>query len=302
MACDRVLILLSGASGFLGTSLVHHLAADGHGIRRLVRRQSGQAEEVRWDPYQGNLPPDALDGVDAVVNLSGAPIAHWPWTPSYRTTLLESRTATTRTLVSAITALDGPLPALVNGSATGYYGKDRGDEELDESSAPGEGFLADVVKQWESATGPAADAGARVVLLRTSPVLDRRGGALKIMKVPFTFGVGGRLGDGRQWFPSIGLEDWVSAVTRAITDASMSGPYNLVAPEPATNADLTAQLGKRLHRPTVMRVPAFALKTVLGELSAQLLGSLKVRPRRLQEAGFVFNNPDLESELGAALG
>jgi uncharacterized protein len=296
-----MLVLLSGASGFLGTSLRSRLAADGHSIRRLVRRPSGEAGEFRWDPFTGTLPPEALAGVDVVVNLSGAPIAHWPWTSSYRKTLLESRTATTRTIVSAITGLDWPRPALVNGSAIGYYGKDRGDQELEESSPPGDGFLSELVQQWEDETRVAADAGARVTLLRTAVVLDKRGGALKIMKVPFVLGVGGRLGNGRQWFPSISLEDWVSAVTRAVTDPEMSGPYNLVAPQPATNADLTRLLGKHLHRPTVMRVPAFALKAVLGDLSAELLGSLKVHPTRLEQAGFTFAHADLESELRAAL-
>lgn len=296
-----MLILLAGASGFLGTNLRRRLAADGHSIRRLVRSQSSGPDEYRWDPYQADLPAEALAGVDAVVNLAGAPIAHWPWTSSYRKTLLESRTATTRTIVSAITALEAPRPALVNGSAIGYYGKDRGDEELDESSAPGEGFLADVVMQWEAATRPASQAGIRVVLLRTAVVLDQHGGALKIMKVPFMLGVGGRLGNGRQWFPSVSLEDWVSAVGRAVTDDAMNGPYNVVAPEPATNADLTQLLGERLHRPTLLRVPSFALTTVLGDLSGEVLGSLKVHPTRLQEAGFVFSDPDLDSQLRAAL-
>lgn len=297
-----MLILLSGASGFLGMALRQRLTDDGHTTRRLVRSEPSGPDEVRWDPYSGTLPPEALVGIDAVVNLSGAPIAHWPWTSGYRKTLLESRTATTSTIADAIARLDGARPALVNGSAIGYYGKDRGDEELDESSPPGEGFLADVVRDWEAAARPASAAGARVALLRTAVVLDKRGGALKIMKVPFMLGVGGRLGDGKQWFPSISLEDWVSAVVRAVTDPEMSGPYNLVAPRPATNADLTRLLGEDLHRPTFMRVPAFALRTALGDLSAELLGSLKAHPARLEEAGFTFSQPDLESQLRAALG
>jgi uncharacterized protein (TIGR01777 family) len=294
-------ILLAGASGFLGTALRQRLDDAGHTTRRLVRSDARGPNEFRWDPYAGTLPPESLGGVDVVVNLAGAAIARWPWTSSYRKTLLESRTATTGTIVSAITRTDGPLPALVNGSAIGYYGKDRGDEELDESSPPGGGFLAEVVQQWEAATQPAAAAGARVVMLRSAVVLDKAGGALKLMKVPFMLGVGGRLGDGRQWFPTIALEDWVSAVTRAVTESEMSGPYNLVAPRPATNADLTRLLGEHLHRPTFMRVPAFAVRTVLGELSGELLGSLKVHPTRLQAAGFAFSRPDLDSQLRAAL-
>ncbi len=179
-----MLVLLSGASGFLGTALRRRLEDEGHATRRLVRSDPGGPDEFRWDPYADSLPAEALEGVEAVVNLSGAPIAHWPWTASYRKTLLESRTATTGTIARAIADLDGPRPALVNGSGVGYYGKDRGDEELDESSAPGDGFLAGVVLQWEAATRPAAEAGARVVLLRTAIVLDQRGGALKVMKLP----------------------------------------------------------------------------------------------------------------------
>lgn len=265
-----------------------------------MRSDPATADDVRWDPYRGILPDDALAGVDAVVNLAGAPIAHWPWTASYRKVLLESRTATTRTVVGALSHLDAK-PALVNASAVGYYGKGRGDEELDEGSAPGSGFLADVVEQWEAATEPASDAGSRVVRLRTSVVLDKRGGALKVMRVPFLLGVGGRFGDGRQWFPTISLHDWVAAVSRAVTDDEMRGAYNLVAPQPATNADLTRLLGHALKRPTVLRVPAFALRTALGDLSAELLGSLKIHPARLVDAGFEFAHPTLKSQLEAAL-
>ncbi|MDP9318793.1 MAG: TIGR01777 family oxidoreductase [Actinomycetota bacterium] len=294
-------ILLAGASGFLGTALRQRLTDDGHAIRSLVRSDPRRPDDYRWDPYQGSLPAEALHGVDAVVNLAGAPIAHWPWTTSYRKVLLESRVSTTGTIAGALTGLGGAPPTLVNASAIGYYGKDRGDEDLDEKSAPGDGLLADVVAQWEAATRPVSEAGGRVVLLRSAVVLDERGGALKVMKRPFRLGVGGRLGDGRQWFPTISLEDWLSAVSRAITDSEMGGPYNLVAPEPATNADLTRLLGGLLHRPTVMRVPAFALKAILGELSGEVLGSLKVHPTRLSEVGFTFTHPDLESQLGAAL-
>ena len=296
-----MLILLAGASGFLGTALREHLRSEGHTVRRLVRGDPATTEEYRWDPYSDELPPEALVDVDAVVNLAGAPIAHWPWTASYRKTLLDSRVATTRTLATAISRLDPPLPALVNASAIGLYGPDRGDERLDEDSTAGDGFLADLVKQWEAATQPAEDAGSRVVLLRTSVVLDRAGGALPVLLKPFKLGVGGRLGSGRQWFATISLRDYVTAVTRAISDASMSGPYNLAAPQQATNADLTELLGSMLHRPTILRVPALPIKAVLGDLSGELLGSLRVEPKRLLAEGFDFAHPDLESQLRAAL-
>ncbi|MEJ7630364.1 MAG: TIGR01777 family oxidoreductase [Nocardioidaceae bacterium] len=294
-----MVVLLAGASGFLGTALAQRLRDNGHTTRRLVRSDPGP-DDVGWDPYQGDLPAEALVGVDAVVNLAGAPIAHWPWTSAYRKVLRDSRVQTTETIASALAGLDEP-PALVNASAIGYYGTDRGDDDLDEQSARGDGFLAGVVEQWEAATRPVSEAGGRVVLLRTAVVLDDAGGALKVMKLPFSLGVGGRLGNGRQWFSTISLDDWVSAVVRAVTDEDMSGPYNLAAPEPATNAELTRLLGEMLHRPTVLRVPAFALKALLGELSGEVLGSLKVRPTRLLESGFEFAHPDLESELRAAL-
>lgn len=294
-------ILLAGASGFLGTTLARRLGADGHGIGRLIRSQPSEPGDYHWDPYRGDLPAEALVGVETVVNLAGAPIAHWPWTSSYRKVLLDSRVKTTETIVAALAGLEGPPPALVNASAIGYYGPDRGGEDLDEQSSQGKGFLADVVARWEAATRPASTAGRRVVLLRTAVVLDDAGGALKLIKAPFSLGVGGRLGDGGQWFSTISLDDWVSAVVQAVTDDDMSGPYNLAAPSSATNADLTRLLGQLLNRPTVMRVPAFALRAVLGELSGELLGSLKVHPTRLLESGFEFAHPDLESELRAAL-
>lgn len=294
-------ILLAGASGFLGTALRRRLTEAGHTTTRLVRSGPAGPDEYRWDPYQADLPAEALTGVHAVVNLAGAAIAHWPWTASYREQLLTSRVATTETIARAVSTLDGELPALVNASGVGRYGPDRGDETLDESSTAGDGFLAGVVVQWEAATQAAADAGARVVMARTSVVLDKAGGALPVLRRPFLLGVGGRLGDGRQWFPTVSLEDYLSALTRAVTDTEMSGPYNIVAPKPATNAELTALMGKLLHRPTLLRVPALPLKVLLGELSGELLGSLRVLPNRLLEAGFEFTHPDLESQLRAAL-
>lgn len=294
-------ILLAGASGFLGTALRRRLTEEGHTTARLVRSEPAGPDEHRWNPYQSDLPANALTGVHAVVNLAGAPIAHWPWTASYRKQLLTSRVATTETIAGAISRLDGELPALVNASGVGVYGPDRGDELLDESSAAGDGFLAGVVVQWEAATQAATDAGARVVMARTSVVLDKAGGAFQVLRRPFLLGVGGRLGGGRQWFPTVSLEDYLRAVTRAVTDTEMSGPYNIVAPKPATNAELTALMGKLLHRPTLLRVPALPLKVLMGELSGELLGSLRVLPGRLFDAGFEFAHPDLESQLRAAL-
>jgi uncharacterized protein (TIGR01777 family) len=295
-----VRILFAGASGFLGTALAARLAAEGAETRRLVRRSPSGDGEWRWDPAAGTLPAAALDGVDVVVNLAGAPIAHWPWTDAYRRTLLDSRVETTRTIVQALRDT-GSTPALVNASAVGAYGKDRGDDTLTEDSSRGPGFLADVVAAWETEARAAEDLGCRVVRLRTAVVLDGSGGALQVMRVPFRFGLGGRFGDGSQWFSTISLRDYCAAVTRLVSDDALSGAFNLTGPEPATNADLTRLLGQILHRPTLMRVPAFALKAVLGDLSGELLGSLRVLPERLLDAGFTFTHPTLEGQLRAGL-
>lgn len=292
-------IVMAGASGFLGTALRSHLTSAGHDVTQLVRSEPVGADQARWDPYQRDLDPDLVANADIVVNLAGAPIAHWPWTASYKRQILESRLATTGTLASAIASAPSQ-PAFVNASGIGYYG-DRGDDELDEDSSNGEGFLADVTRQWEAATEPASRAGSRVVIIRTGVVLDKSGGALKVMMRPFQLGVGGRFGNGRQWFPTISLPDYVAAVTGLAVDESLEGPFNLVAPVLATNAQFTKALGQRLHRPSVLRVPSFAVKAVAGELSGEVLGSIHAVPRRLREAGFKFSQPTIEEQLDAAL-
>lgn len=292
--------VLAGASGFLGTALRKHLTDAGHQTRQLVRRTPTSSDEVQWFPYGDGLPPSALDGVDVVVNLSGAPIGHWPWTSSYKQTLVNSRVATTRSITRALGDADQPI-TWVNASAVGYYG-DRGDDVLTEESGAGHGFLADLVRRWEDATAPAAEAGHRVVMIRTAPVLDGSGGILKPMLLPFRLGLGGKVGSGRQWFPSISLNDHLRAVRWMAETAAVEGAVNLAAPESATNADLTQALGRLLRRPTVMTVPTAAVRLALGrDLSGQLLGSLRVRPRRLVDAGFEFEQPDLVSQLNIAL-
>ncbi len=293
-------ILVAGGSGFLGTALRAHLARGGHSVTQLVRSEPSTPSQVRWDPYRGDLDTSAVSDADTVVNLAGAPLAHWPWTASYKKQIIESRVATTATLAETIAA-GGGNTALVNASGINYYGSDRGDEHLDESSAPGEDFIAEVSKQWEGATSAAADAGARVGVLRTSVVLDRSGGALKSLLLPFRLGVGGRLGTGRQWFATVSLDDYLQAVTRIATDDTMSGPYNLVAPVAATNAEFTEALGQRLHRPTLLTVPSLGLKAALPGLSTSLLGGVKAAPQRLMEAGFEFSHPTISAQLDAAL-
>jgi uncharacterized protein (TIGR01777 family) len=293
-------IVISGSSGFLGTALRRSLAADGHDLVQLVRGAPRGADQRRWEPYAGDLDPTVFDGADAVVNLSGVPIGHVPWTESYRRQVMQSRVATTTLIAETIAALGGSI-ALVNASGINYYGVDRGDAELDEDSRAGTGFLSDVSQRWESATASAEDAGARVARLRTAIVLDRSGGSFKLMVIPFRLGVGGRIGSGRQWFPTISLADYVAAVSRIITDDAMHGPYNLTAPEPATNAAFTQELGRRLGRPTLLPVPGFAVTAVVGDVGRAMVGSIRAVPRRLLDAGFAFAHPTISDELEAAL-
>lgn len=291
-------VLVAGASGFLGSALRTHLTHRGHRVTQLVRGDPHGPEQVRWDPYHGVLDLAVVETSDVVVNLAGAPIAHWPWTTSYKETLRTSRVVTTTTIANAIAEVER-RPALVNASGVGYYG-DRGDEVLDESSTNGNTFLAGICRDWEAAAEPAAEAGGRVCVVRTSPVLDSRGGALKPMRIAFGLGLGGRFGDGRQWFPSISLSDYLAAVTRVVTDETLSGPFNLVGPVPATNAEFTEALGRRLRRPTVLRVPSVAVRLAGGELSGEVLGSIRATPRRLDDAGFEFAHPTVDDQLRAA--
>jgi uncharacterized protein len=293
-------ILLAGASGFLGTALDRRLNADGHETRRLVRRPPASAAEIEWDPHRSALDPAVVDDADVVVNVAGAPIAHWPWTESYKRTLILSRTHTTGTLAEAIAA-STTKPALVNASAIGYFG-DRGDEILDDDAPPGTDFLARLVQEWEAASIAAVDAGARVARLRAGIVLHRDGGILKLARIPFWLGLGGKIGGGAQWFPTISLDDYLEVACRLISDDSLAGSFNAVAPEPATNADFTHELGRRLHRPTIVPVPGFAIRTIAGQdLSVQLLGSIRAQPRRLLEAGFEFRHRTIGDQLDAAL-
>jgi uncharacterized protein (TIGR01777 family) len=297
---DDMQILMAGSSGFLGTALRRHLEAAGHPVTQLVRGEPSGPAQVRWDPYSHHLEPGLLSGVDVVVNLAGAPLAHLPWTSSYRQRIIESRVATTATLSVAIARAQHQV-GLVNASGINYYGSDRGEEQLDESSAAGSDFIADVCQQWENATSAASAAGARVALLRTAVVLDHSGGALKPLLLPFRLGIGGHLGSGRQWFPSISLTDYLRATTTVVTDATMNGPVNVIAPVPATNAAFTAELGSRLHRPTKMTVPAVAIKAALGDFGSTLVGGVRVAPRRLLDAGFTFAHPTIGAQLDAAL-
>lgn len=289
-------LAVTGASGLIGSSLVPALTAAGHRVTRLVR-SAPAADEIRWNPAAGELDPDRLEGMDGVVHLAGENIAGGWWTTERKRRILESRVQGTRLLAGVLAGLQSPPRVLVSASAVGYYG-DRGDRILTEESPPGEGFLADVAEVWESATEPARLVGIRVVNLRLGIALTPAGGALAQMLRPFRLGLGGPLGNGRQWMSWIALDDAIGALLHALATETLVGPVNAVAPEPVTNADFTRTLGRVLHRPTVFRVPAPVLRLALGEMAdALLLSSTRVLPHRLQGSGYRFRHPSLEGAL-----
>lgn len=293
-------IVIAGATGFLGQAWREHLARQGHDVVRLVRGPAVSSHESTWDPYRGEVDQSVIDSADVVANLAGAPIAHWPWTASYKKTLRDSRVLTTRTLAEAIAASPGKPAFLAQNGIAGYG--DRGDEVLtEESSTPADSTLGQVTLEWQEATMPAADAGARVCVLRTAVVLHKSGGALKPLYYLFRAGLGGPLGDGRQYFATISLNDWLRAVTFLATNEQCHGVYNLTGPGTTTNEEFTKQLGRMLNRPTLVRAPAWPMRKALGELSNELLGSARVEPERLLADGFEFEQPTLNERLAAAL-
>lgn len=291
-------VVVSGASGLIGSALVPALRADGHEVIRLVRRESSGADEIRWDPAAGELDAARLQGVDTLVNLSGEYLGK-RWTEARKRAILDSRVESTDLLARTAAALDPP-PALVVASAVGLYG-DRGDEILTEESPPGSGFLADVVRAWEGAADPARQAGVRVVNLRQGIVLAKEGGALKSMLLPFKLGVGGRVGSGKQWWSWVATDDLVAAYAYALR-SDIDGAVNVTSPNPATNGQFTKALGSVLRRPTIFPVPALAARALFGEMGdAMLLGGQRVLPARLLDAGFEFSAPTIDAGLARAL-
>lgn len=291
--------VLAGSSGFLGTSLARDLVADSHEVVRLVRRAPTRPDELRWDPAQGQLDPTAIQDADVLVNLAGANIGR-PWTPLYKKTIRESRVSTNATLAAAAAQLDRP-PVFITQSGIGGYGKDCGDQILTEESPLGDGFLAEVVRVWEGATDPAREAGSRVVAMRTGVVLDRSAPAFQLLSLPFRLGFGGRLGSGRQYFPVLSLTDWLRAVRHVAETDKVAGPVNATLPNPVTNDEFAKTLGAALHRPSLIPVPSFVLKTVLGEFAWELIGSNRALPAKLEGTGFTFAHPTVESALASAL-
>jgi uncharacterized protein len=295
-------VAITGASGLIGTALAEALLGDGQQVIRLVRRPPRQPGEIRWDPRaaDGGLDPAAFDGVDAVVHLSGAPIAGGRWTPARKQELRASRVQSTRALVAALVKAPGPPAVLLSGSAVGWYG-DTGTREVDEYAPAGTGFLADLVSDWEAAALPARQAGLRVANLRSGIVLSRRGGVLGPLVPLFRLGLGARLGPGSQFISWISVTDHVAAVRYLLDHPGIDGPVNLTAPAPVTNAEFTAALARTLGRPAVLRVPAPVLRAGLGEASGELLGSQRILPRRLLAAGFAFRYPRIADALAAEL-
>ena len=293
-------VALTGASGLLGPPLIRSLRGDGHDVLRLVRRVPTAPDEVQWDPATGEVDLAALRGVDAVIHLAGANLGGRPWTPAHRRTVLDSRVSGTRTIASAMARLDPRPRVLLSASGVGYYGNP-GEQVLDETRPAGDGYIAQIARQWEAETAAAADAGVRVVTMRTGVVVSGRGGALGRLVPLFRLGLGGRLGSGQQWWSWISLHDYVRVVRFLLDRDDISEPVNVCAPEPVTNAHFTKALARAVHRPAVLAVPGFALRLPLRDFADDLLGGQRVVPRRLIDAGFTFDHPDLESALTAEL-
>lgn len=290
-------ILLSGSHGLIGSALLPLLTSRGHRIIRLVRGDPGSGpDRISWDPASGRLESPQLEGFDAVIHLAGESLASGRWTAARKGRIRQSRVESTRLLAGALAHLERRPAALITASAVGYYG-DRGDEILVEDSAPGSSFLATLCRDWEAAAAPAHQAGIRVAHLRSGVVLSPAGGVLARLLPVFRAGLGGRLGNGRQFMSWIGLGDEVEAIHHVLTHDAVQGPVNLVSPQPVTNREFTSALGRFLRRPAFLAVPAGLLRLALGELAGELLGSARAYPARLLATGYTFQDPELEGAL-----
>jgi uncharacterized protein len=295
-------VAITGSTGLIGTALRSRLESAGHDVAAVVRRPVADGEHaIAWDPAAGTIDAAGFEGLDGVVHLAGAGIGDKRWTDDRKRVLVESRTRSTELLASTLAGLDAPPGVLVSGSAIGYYG-DRGDEELTETSGPGDDFLSQLCVDWEAAATPVSDAGIRLATIRTGVVLARDGGALPKLLPLFKLGVGGRFGSGRQWWSWITIEDQIEAIIWLLT-RPVWGPVNLTSPEPATNAELTRALGRVLHRPAVLPVPHFGPGLLVGpELAEALLfTSARVHPDALLASGYRFQHPDLPDALRSVL-
>lgn len=287
-------VLISGASGLVGTELARQLREDGHEAIRLVRRRARAADEISWNPSKGEIDPEIMESVDAVVNLAGATTGRIPWTAKYKKEIVSSRIDSTRTLVTAINRAGNPPKVLISGSASGFYGEG-GSTWLSEESPKGKGFLSDLAHNWEQ---EAMKARARVVLVRTTLVMSRKKGALGPLMPLLKLGVGGPIGSGKQFWAWINLVDEAAAIIHLITTPGTHGPYNLTAPEPATCEEMIVGLGKAIRRPTFFRIPEFLMKLFIGEAAEELLlVSQKMTANKLLASGFRFRYPDLKSSI-----
>ncbi|MEW2302749.1 TIGR01777 family oxidoreductase [Streptomyces sp. NPDC006655] len=296
---ERSRIAVAGASGLIGSALVRSLRADGHEVVRLVRRAAHGPDEVCWDPGGQYVDTAGLAGCAAVVNLAGAGIGDRRWTAAYKREIRDSRVLGTAALARAVAELAEPPRVFVSGSAVGIYG-DTGDRAVTEDAPPGDGFLPSLCVEWEAAADPARQAGVRTVFTRTGLVVARGGGAWGRLFPLFRAGLGGRLGDGRQYWSYIALHDEVAAIRFLMETEGLSGPFNLTAPHPLTNREITAAMARVLNRPALFPVPAAALRAALGELAGDVLGSQRVVPKRLLESGFTFAFPGIEDAIRAA--
>ncbi|GMW00255.1 MAG: epimerase [Candidatus Hydrogenedentota bacterium] len=291
-------ILISGASGLIGRRLVDDLSNQGHSCRKLVRtRTSHGSQEVSWNPSEGILPESALENIDAVIHLSGENVAGGRWTKERKQAILESRVRSTKLLANVLCSLERRPKVWLCASAVGIYGN-RGDDILTEDSPHGDGFLARVCKEWESATHPAREVGIRICNLRFGAVFGSEGGAFALMRTAFGLGLGGVVGPGNQWMSWIAIEDAIGAIVHLLACDTVIGPVNLVSPNPVTNRELTKTLGRVLRRPTLLPMPAFAARLALGAMADEmLLSSARVMPERLLRSGFGFHHPNVEGAM-----
>jgi uncharacterized protein (TIGR01777 family) len=295
-------VAITGATGLVGAQLVAFLQTGGHTVSRIVRKSTGADDEMLWDPARGEIDAQAIEGLDAVVHMAGASIGSWPWSQKRKAAIRDSRVNGTKLLARTLSGLQRPPAVLVSTSAVGYYGS-RGDEVLSETSPSGSGFLADVCRDWEAAAQPAAAAGIRVVHPRFGVVLAGEGGMLPLVAKVVRAGIGGPLGNGRQYLAWIALDDLLGIILEAILNPALEGPVNAVAPQAITNAEFTRALGTVLHRPTIVPAPAFAIRAVTGELADNvILTSQRVEPSRLQSHGFRFAFPTIDTALRHELG
>ena len=293
-------IVVAGASGLVGSALVKELSAEGVEVTRLVRKTPGSGE-IEWRPDRGTIDASAMDGCDAVINLAGDGIANGRWTEEKKRRIVDSRVNGTRLLSETMAKLSRKPATFINASAIGFYGS-QGDELVDEDSGPGEGFLARVCREWESATAPAEQAGIRVVKLRLGVILTKDGGIMGSMLQPFKLGLGGKVGAGNQVISWVAMDDVVAAISFILSHQTLRGPINVVAPRPVTNAEFTKTLGRVLSRPTFMTMPAFAARLVFGEMADEMmLSSTRVAGKVLDDAGFRFQYPELEGAVRAML-